>query len=309
MATTTFTISDETGNGISLEKLNAGIIARSQALRSWLPDSFVAAAITILRSLRASTSQVDKKVVETAAYTIEETNLWGGFMRQGGKARIVARVGGRFGHHDPSIRPAIGFKPGDRNVLNARIYKIATSNPFDTFEKNISGPGRFWYVLCQHVGQAQAYAENHVRRIYAKEGGMAKYAIGIAQAQASTRTRMKTLDEAIGSGGMSSRATTIAYGAAEINIETSGGASSGTTSVSFYDHLNYSKAAAGGETAVAAAINSAANSLIGAYGDENLKQFWKFHNNDTPTQISNELYKTLQASLLRRSGSANGRFR
>jgi hypothetical protein len=93
----------------------------------------------------------------------------------------------------------MGFSPSSGSILSARVYAIYTTNPHDTFKKNVNAPAKCWYVLCQHQGQAQAYAVRHIERIKRKEGGMAKYTLGIAQAALSTHAgRLKTPAESAG---------------------------------------------------------------------------------------------------------------
>lgn len=311
-------------DGGSLERLQAGIDARSQALKVCTGDSIVAAGITILRSLRAATAQAPngkKPKVDPCAYRIVETNMYGGFYvpkgnmithKLGGKfpnggrrailtsgVKICARIGSHAGPM-ANIRPAIGFKPESGKVIGSRVYAIYTDNPNDRFEKNVNSPALCWYVLCEHIGQAVAYAENHIRRIYRKESGMARYAIAIAQAAASTRDDMLPKEAATKNGTMSQRAASIAHSSAEIEVLTDG-ADEGVASVTFFDGLNYSKSAAGGDGAVAAAIDKAANAMVNAYGTPEVKEIFTKYDIADPERA---LYQAFRAHwIARNSGS------
>ena len=303
--------------------MQAAIMARAQALGTFTPDNVIAMTINILGSLRASTAKVatgPKAKVSPSAYRIVETNMYGGLyfpkgtkpaglsdiLPQGGRraimkgAKFCARVGSHFGPR-ANIRPAVGFNPKDASVMTARVYAIYTDNPNDTFSKNVNAPALCWYVLCQHIGQAVTYAENHIRRIYSKEGGMARYALAIAQAQTSTRSRMTAKATAPQKGGMSSRATMIAFDAANlaINMDETG---SGVANVAFFDGLNYSKSAAGGENAVADAIDKATNRMVNAYGSPEVREiFTKYRPSENPRE---ELLQAFRAHwLVRNSGS------
>ena len=297
------TIDAETSAG-TLERMQAAITARAQALGTMTPDNVVAMTINILGSLRASSAKVatgPRAKVSPSAYRIAETNMFGGLyfpkgtkperlsdiLPQGGRraimkgAKFCARVGSHYGPRS-HIRPAVGFDPKEASVLTARVYAIYTDNPHDTFSKNVNAPALCWYVLCQHIGQAVAFAENHIRPIYSKESGMAKYALAIAQAQASTRSKMTARPNAPQKGGMSSRATMIAFDAANlaINMDETG---SGVANVAFFDGLNYSKSAAGGEGAVSDAIDKGINRMVNAYGSPAVREiFTKYRPSENP---------------------------
>lgn len=274
---------DATTDAGTLEDLAEAIRLRVEYFKTSASDAFIATAINILASLKKSTTKAPTNTVPEPSYKIVATNLFGGLYREKGqpKPKICARAGGPNGPRS-AIRPAIGFAPGAGAAKRSRVYAIYTTNPYDTFEKNINAPHKCWYVLCEHEGQAIAYAENHVKRILSKESGMAKYTLGIAQSQASSRGNQKSLAEAVGNGGMSPRAVTLAYNASEIQIDDTGFAE-GNISVTFFDALNYSEPAAGGETALTAAIEAATKKTVGYIEKTFDVTFDNFHDRDFKT--------------------------
>jgi len=268
----------------TLQDLMEAIALREKYLKQDTGDAMVAMTITILRSLKAATPKA-KTDVSDAMYKIVATDMYGGYWHDGGKRRVVARVGSHSGHRS-HIRPAMGFDAHDPSaVLRSRVYAIYTTNPHDRFEKNVNAPAMCWYVLCEHEGQAEAYAKNHIARLLRKEAGMAKYALSIAQSQASTRGGAISLTEAQGNGGMSPHAVSLAYGASELAIDDSGW-SDGNVSVYFFDHLNYSLPASGGEGAVNAAIEKAVKSTVGMIEKKTGEYFADFHKRDFKTSRS-----------------------
>ncbi|MBQ8124662.1 MAG: hypothetical protein IJ173_02125 [Kiritimatiellae bacterium] len=252
---TSLTIDTDAG---TLDALRKAIDARSKFLGVTTADSCIAAGIQVLRSLKAATKSANPKSVDALDFKIKETELYGGFT---GRRKICARVGSHYGPRS-HIRPAMGFNASVGGVLTARVYAIYTTNPNDRFKRNVNAPALCWYVLCQHRGQAEAYAVNHIARIKRKEGGMAKYTLGIAQAQLSTHAgRLKTPAEAAGRGGLSARAIQLAYEAARLRVEKMG-AGEGSIDIEFLDELRYSQAAAGGGDTLSRATLKAAASML-----------------------------------------------
>lgn len=251
---TALTINTDAG---TLDALKKAIDMRSKFLGVTTADSCVAMGIQILRSLKARTKKANPKVVDSRDFRIVPTEMYGGFKGR----KIVARVGSHYGPTS-HIKPAIGFNPTSESALTARVFAIYTTNPNDKFQQNVNRPALCWYVLCQHQGQAESYAVRHIARIKRKEGGMAKYTLGIAQAQLSTRSgRLKTPAESASRGGLSHRAIQLAYEAANINVHKNG-LGEGEIVVTFFDKLKYSMAAAGGEDAFYEASRNASDSMI-----------------------------------------------
>jgi len=240
-----------TADGKPLEVLQDLVAKRASALRETTRDAVTATAINILNSLKSAT-KVAKVKPHRQSYWIEATNLFGGFE---GHRKICVRIGSHYGTRS-DIRPAIGFTPGGESVLRSRVYKIIAKNPRMTFARNRNFPNRYWYVLCEHEGQARAYAEGRMERMLRKERGMARYTIGIAQAKVSTRGSMTSRP----SGAKSWQ---IAHRASQVKISGSG-FNSGEFGIHFFDALDYSlDALKGGKSAFDLACMKAANKTAG----------------------------------------------
>jgi len=281
MALATLDIDTDAG---SLEDLANAIDARSKALWVTTADSCVAAAIQILRSLKAATKKADPDEVDPRDFRTFLTDLWGGY--KGRPPKVCARVGSPNGPLSP-IRPAMGFDASSGGVIGSRVYRITSANPYDKFQRNVNAPEEAWYVLCQHDGQAMDYAARRIRALKRKSAGLAKYTLALAQAKASTHAgALKTPAEAANAGGMSPRAVQIAHESAEIAVDKQG-FSNGETTVTFFDALRYSNPAAGGDGTLAAAIQKAANSML-AYASKKM---------NTPFSRGDNLYRSARNEI------------
>lgn len=243
-----------------MQALLAGIEARSKALNKTTEDSTVAAGITILRSLKSATKTAPKKATENMYQVVCQAYDAAGWRGRPARRRPVVD-----GQHLKALKP-VNLMYGLRG--NGHLYRV--------FFRNELIPKKAWknypyiFLLAPNDTVAKNYAKLLMERVLRRESGMARSAIGIAQAKASTMTKILP-PEQFHARGLGTRASALAYAAGVVKASASG-FSSGAAFFSFLDNLRYSLPASGGENALAAAMAKAANSMLGAYGDPAIKQ-------------------------------------
>ena len=242
-----------------MQALLAGIEARSKALNKTTEDSTVAAGITILRSLKSATKQLKKPKPSMYQICVQAYDAAGW---RGNPARRRPVVDGQ---HLKALRP-VNLMYGLKGTGN--LYRVMWTNPHLISKKLKNHP--YIFILAPNDQVVKDFCMRQMARVVKHEGGLAKSAIGIAQAKASTMTKILP-PEQFHASGLSSRASALAYAAGIVKASASG-FSSGAAFFSFLDNLRYSLPASGGENALAAAMAKAANSMLGAYGDPAIKQ-------------------------------------
>lgn len=243
-----------------MQALLAGIEARSKALNKTTEDSTVAAGITILRSLKAATKTAPKNATPEMYSVVVQAYGAAGWRGRPARRRPVVD-----GQHLKVLRPVnlmYGLK-GDGN-----LYRITIKNPNLIHKEWKNHP--YIFLLAPNDTVATDYAKRIVTNALRHESGLAKNAVGIAQAKASTMTKILP-PEQFHARGLSPRASALAYAAGIVKASSSG-FSNGSAFFSFLDTLRYSLPASGGDNALKQAMAKAANSMLGAYGDPAIKK-------------------------------------
>ena len=241
------TIAADTDVG-TLERLSELIALRVKALKEPTRHAVIATSINILTSLKASTKKAPLKG-RRKMYTLERTALTAGWERTGNTFRRVVRSGG---HVDRNCTAHCRNLAGANYVRGERVHVWKAQ----LFNENCNNT--LYYAFAKDEKTVRKYIEETILgRLLKKESGMAKYALGIAQAKASSRPM--TTPKPSGS-----KAFQLAHMASHLDVRVSGLWGENEAEVSFHDSLRYSAhALRGGPTAVNIAIMKAANKTAG----------------------------------------------
>lgn len=241
----------------TLERL---IATRQRELGESASAASVAAAITVLRSLRADTKVVNPRraIKEVISVSDVTGDLVASFTRRGRGAARCVRHGGPRGYRI-SVRTVNLAGPYHRGE-NPRVFRVS----------NKASSTRFYYIIANSIDAAREYAERNRLVRMRQYGGMARFVLSAAMG-------------AIGGSFPASPAgnSARAVGLRQLVTNVAANASGGTT-VTVIDALDYAAfALSNGAGAVDRAIAKAANSIT-AYLNHALAGKKGF---DTPLKI------------------------
>jgi len=243
---------EATFNGKPIEVLQELIVKRMKALKETSKDAVTATAINVFNSLKSSTKKAPLVGNKNMYVLRKMRGVVSGWEYKNGHYHRCVRNGNIRGPVDRTVssqcRNLAGreFREGER----VYVYKAQLNN--ENMDRTI------YYAHAKNDQQVRDYIENVIlARLLRKESGMAKYAIGIAQAKVSTRQ----MNAEKPSGAKQWR---MAYEAGKITITNIGGIDSGEFGISFFDDLNYSGVALkGGDADLDNAMMKAANKTAG----------------------------------------------
>ena len=230
-------------DGKPLEVLGDLVAKRQQYLRETTEQAVTATAINVVTSLRSATKKAPLKAKDDM-FSVELVAPGGWRGARGARRRVALRAGHEIRDVHP-VNAMYQLKGG------GDLYKITILN--EKIRPSISLNKPYYYVLAPTAKVATDYARARVTRALRKESGMAKYALGIAQAKTSNRP-MKS-EAPTGAKQMQT-----AYAAAKIDKWGGGG----EFGIRVFDALNYSVSALkGGEATMNEAMQKAANRTAG----------------------------------------------
>lgn len=231
-------------DGKPLSVLSDLIRRRAEVLKNETTEkAVIATTINVVTSIKAETKKAPLKA-KPDMFEVRQVGV-GKWRRMAGKSRRIPFVGEVF---DDSIHP-VNLMRGLRD--GGILYRISLTNPNIRPKSSKNAP--YYYVLAPTLGVATDYAKARVGRALQKESGMARYALGMAQARASDRPMMS--DGSVNG----SHAMQVAAQAA---VVTSGGSGfgQGTYWMEVNDKLRYSTSALrSGDASLDLAIKKAAN--------------------------------------------------
>ena len=239
MATTSVDISID-ADGNSLAVLSDLIAKRAEFLRDETTEKAVTATtINVVTSLKADTKKAPLKA-KPEMYRITQIGDVG-WRGPKGSRRRTAIVGD---HRVKDVYP-VNLMYGLKGA--GFLYRIELENP--NLTPKISKNKPVYIVMAPNFKVAEDYAKARVSRALGKESGMARYALGMAQARVSDRPMQSE-----GLGG--SHAMQVAAQAANVTKD----AKRDSFSIDVNDELRYSiKALKSGDSALSNAIKKAAN--------------------------------------------------
>lgn len=208
----------------------------------------IATTINVVTSIRADTQKAPLKATADM-FTVRDTGLVAGWRRERGSRKSVRCCRERGGRWRDDIRPVNLMGQVYIKGEFGHVYEIKPKNVYMDFRKNLNADKKAWFVICQNPQAAIDYGLARMERYLKKSSGMAKYALGIAQAKVSDRP----MSSAAPSG---SRQMQLARDAAQVTSE---GADNKFT-MTVDDNLQYSQGAlVHGPASLDLAMKKAAN--------------------------------------------------
>lgn len=251
--TTEVTI-DATYGGKPLEVLADLVAKREKFLKNeTTKNAITATAINVLTSLKPETKAATK-TVNSAMYRVELMPGVAGW--RGGKGNHRRTAVAANGHRVAGVWPVnnmYGLK-GD-----GHLYKITLTNPNLEPRKSKNAPR--YFIMAPNMSVAVKFAEARMKRALDRERGLARMALGYAQAKVSTKPMAEKAAASVNAGKVAATAAIV---------KTDGG--DGRFSIYIRDDLDYSiPALKRGAESLAAAMMKAANKTtaiinkLGAY--------------------------------------------
>jgi hypothetical protein len=194
-----------------MEVLSQLIALRQKVLKKeTFRDAVVATAITALKSIRAATASA-KKTASPKSYTVEKTDMVGGWRKIAGK---FTRVALRDGHQVDGIFPV--NLAGQQYVKGERIFvwRIRLNNRRIPWKDGKNRRDRCYYVMARSAKVASDYGKSRVQRLMNKYRGTAKQAWGYAMAHLSTKPVASTVS--------TGKASSVARNAIQVMASTIG---------------------------------------------------------------------------------------
>lgn len=224
--TTEVTI-DATYGGKPLEVLGDFIAKREKYLKGETTEkATIATAINVLTSIKAETKVAPEKP-NSAMFKVEQMSGFAGWRGGNGNRRRTAI--GSDGHRVPGVFPVnnmYGLK-GDGN-----LYKITLTNK--NLAPVVAKNAPHYFIMAPNMSVAVKFAERIMERALKRERGLARMALGYAQAKVSNKPMSDTAKNIANLGRV---IATVA------EVEMGGSGSSGEFWLRVKDDLNYSVAA------------------------------------------------------------------
>lgn len=249
-----------TYNAAPLATLERLIATRQRELGESASAASVAAAITVLRSLRADTKVVNPRraIKEVISVTDVTGSLVASFTRRGRGAARCVRHGGPKGYR-VSVR-TVNLMGAYHRGESPRVFRVS----------NKASSTRFYYIIAASIEPAREYAERNRLVRMRQYGGMARFTLSAAMGKIGGSFPVSP-------AGNSARAIGLRNLVTNVAANPTGGAS-----VTIVDALDYAAfALRSGAGAVDRAIAKAANSIT-AYLNHALSKSKGF---ETPLKI------------------------
>lgn len=232
MATTSVRIDAKFAGDKPMEVLADLISKREKFLKGETTEkAVIATTINVVTSIRAETQKAPIKAT-TDMFTVKDTGLISGWRRDRGSRKSYRCARERGGRWRDDIHPVNLMGPVYIPGEFGHVYEIKPLNDHMDFRMNLNADKKAWFVMCQSPQAAYDYGLARMERYLKKSSGMAKYALGVAQAKLSDRP----MSSDVASG---SRQMQLARSAAQ--VASAGG--DGKFSMTVDDNLQYSELA------------------------------------------------------------------